>query len=163
MPLGKKSKCKSITRNCLHSLISYGPQSASLFSIINNQLGLGFSFFVEDLGLKVFVFSPPIVYKNGWMKFEVDSQLFFPQEFIKVQQRCSARARICREDLRRYSPWRACAGRVLWSFRERWSVGWPSLAFVFSTRWRQIPSDVSGRTWWLWAGSPRLWTAFLWC
>lgn len=95
------------------------------------------------------------------MKFDVKDLTFFHKCSINWSNETSAHIRW--EDLRHHSPWQACAGRGLWSFQGRWSAGWPSLAFVSSARWRRSPSDASERTWWLWAGSPRLWIAFLWC
>lgn len=159
MPSGEKSKIKSIMRNCLHSLISCGTQSACVFSIINEHLAdLGLFFWLHGVGALFFTFSS---IKKWLDEVRCGSLTFFHKCSINWSNGKSARIRW--DDLRRHSPWQACAGRVLWSFQGRWSAGWPSLAFVFSARWRRSPSDVSERTWWLWAGSPRLWIAFLWC
>lgn len=158
-PSGEKSKIKSIMRNCLHSLISCGTQSACVFSIINEHLAdLGLFFWLHGVGALFFTFSS---IKKWLDEVSCGSLTFFHKCSINWSNGTSARIRW--DDLRRHSPWQACAGRVLWSFQGRWSAGWPSLAFVFSARWRRSPSDVSERTWWLWAGSPRLWIAFLWC
>lgn len=45
-----------------------------------------------------------------------------------------------------HSLWRACAGTVLWSFRARWLVGWPSLSFACAARWLTSSSGVSERS-----------------
>lgn len=75
-PLGENSQTKSIARNCLLSLISYGSQSASVFSIINKH-SAEFSPFFKYIFIYVRgphgVFSPPRVGKKGWMKFDVNS------------------------------------------------------------------------------------------
>lgn len=82
-------------RNCLHSLISYGPQSASLFSIINNQLSLGFYFFYWSPWPYGVCFYTKMV---GWNLRWIPNR-----SFRKVYQRYSARGGIIGTHLLRRS------------------------------------------------------------
>lgn len=93
VPSGEKSKIKSIMRNCLHSLISCGTQSACAFSIINKHFA-DFSLFFLASWCWGFVFQLLECQKmvGGSLMWKPN---FIPQVFYKLKQR-----KLCTHSLR---------------------------------------------------------------